>query len=294
MFTLVSNPPQESALSEPLLPGLQSLRNELDRAARLDEPVLLTGEPGSGRSGVARLLHAAWSRRHGVQARLCVWSESAGAPPSRAGHGTLYVPDVDTLSPHAQQQLLQWLRGGDDEDGSAAPARWRLLASAGRDLVALTLEGRFDAGLLHRVDVLRVAVPPLRARPGDAWQSALDCLAAFSRATGLPRHFGAPARRAIEHCSWPGNLPQLKACVLRAATASDHECIQRLPCTRQNCLARAALPQGRPSRLVDRATLIDALERSGWVQAQAARRLQLTIRQVNYAVSRYGIDVQRP
>lgn len=315
-----------------LSPGLHGLREGLACAVRLREPVLLLGEHGTGREALARSLHQASDDWHGSHGAFVIWTGGAEDIAADAPEGTLYVPDLDRLVPARQQTLLDWLRRVEATSWLPEGQRWRLIASAVRDPVELTVAGAFDDALLHQVDVLRIAVPPLRERPADAWLWAQRWLAEFNRRTGQRHALGPAARRAIETCAWPGNLPQLKACVLRAAAGCSDGCIASMPCAQARCLTRVAAkarrgglaappadrstedpPAPDPSTalgaggaesaqpplarkngaLIDREVLINALERSGWVQAQAARRLNLSIRQVNYAASRYGIKMQR-
>ncbi|MBK1614129.1 hypothetical protein CKO44_11685 [Rubrivivax gelatinosus] len=296
-----------------------SLARELERLGALlalAEPLLIGGAGGAGKASIARALHA---RRPGGGAPLAFIDVGARQLSREllarwCDGATLFLRHVDELDRGGQRLLLDALVAA---EASTAQPPLQLIATSCGDLRMRVLSRRFDAALYHRLNAFPFDVAPLAERPEDTLWYAQRVLEDFGRATGRSLQLGARARAALTACSWPGNLTQLRACVLRAAGQCSSACLDALPCGDSRCLVAAprradaapreagervppssvsgaaAMRRGQRGLAVERAALVDALERSGWVQAQAARRLALTIRQVSYAIRCYGIDVQR-
>lgn len=192
-------------------------------------PVLITGEPGTGKESVARVIHDA-SGRHGpflamecagVSAEIIeseLFGHAAGDFPGatarRAGKieqasaGTLFVRDVDCLGASAQARLVGAL---------AAATDVRLIATTTVDLGGRVAAGLFRADLLARLATAEVRLPPLRARGGDIALLAshfADRLAVLH--DRAPRPFGDTALALLRHYGWPGNIRELEDVVHRA------------------------------------------------------------------------------
>ncbi len=215
----------------------------LERAAATDATVLLTGETGTGKEAAAESLHMASSRRDRpflvvdcgsipptlLEAELFGHDRGAftGAAASRigafeaAGGGTVFLDEIGELAVELQPKLLRVLERREIRRlGSNAyrPADVRVIAATHRDLRAGVNGETFRADLYYRLAVLRVALPPLRARPDDI--SAL--------ARHLVEQIGAPpaaAARLLEpeflaslaRSAWPGNVRELRNHLERCA-----------------------------------------------------------------------------
>jgi DNA-binding NtrC family response regulator len=216
-------------------PALAASLRGVERAAATDAPVLILGEPGSGRSSLARALHAA-SRRaagplvevdpgalpsalfesefFGYRAGAFTGAVAAGeGRVARAAGGTLVLDHVEELPLASQPKLLRLLSerryaplGGDE---TAADARF--IAVGPDDLTRRVAQGAFRADLYYRLEVVAFRLPPLRERRLDLPALLHDMLADLGERFGRPGLTLAPAARAwmLAH-AWPGNLRQLR------------------------------------------------------------------------------------
>jgi len=228
---------------------LRRLRELVARVARSDAPVLVIGETGSGKEGVARALH-----RHGLRPEGAFVAINCAALPEHLleselfGHakgaftdaraprtgllihangGTLFLDEIADLPLALQPKLLRALQErcvrpiGSEEE---VPFDARVVAATNRDLDAAVEEGRFREDLFFRLDVLRIEVPPLRARGSDvlllAQHFLRECAARSNKAVVGLSH-GA-AEKLLSY-AWPGNVRELMNCIERAVALTDHE-----------------------------------------------------------------------
>jgi DNA-binding NtrC family response regulator len=228
-------------------PETKQVLRLIEKAAPTDSTVLVTGESGTGKEVVARLLHARSARRSGpfvdvncgalaptlVDAELFGHEKGAftGADKRREGKlelakgGTLFLDEIGELALDAQVKLLRVLeerrlvRVGGKED---VAVDFRLVAATHRDLDQLVKEGRFRQDLYYRLEVIRIAVPPLRERRGDVLPLARLFLGRVRQRTGRSVGGFAPEaeRRLLEH-DWPGNARELRNVVERAVVLGE-------------------------------------------------------------------------
>lgn len=240
--------PSESALDRLLAgsPSLAPLAAMLARAAASSAPVLVLGQPGTGRTALARALHAGSTRA----LRPLVEVDPAGIPTSLfeselfghaagaftgavAAHvgrvaaaegGTLLLDPIEELPLAAQPKLLRLLAESRYAPlgGRERQADVRFLAVGPGDLAERVARGRFRRDLFHRLEVLRVELPPLVARRGD-----LPALAA-AMLDDLGERFGRPGLRLAPEAlawmgrhAWPGNLRELRNVLERAVVMSE-------------------------------------------------------------------------
>jgi len=209
--------PIESASS-----AMRPVLEVLSRVAAHDVPVLLRGESGSGKSALARSLHAASPRRERplvpvdcreLAAEALRSGRSLAARIEEALGSTLLLEEVGALPERLQAGLLSLL----EPSGAGRAAPVRVVATSERRLEDAVAAGEFRGDLLRRLAVVEVRVPPLRARREDV----LPLARAFLGASGLRRGEGPPAlspraERALLAYPWPGNLRELRNAVERA------------------------------------------------------------------------------
>ena len=217
-------------------PALADAQTRLDRFARVDRPVLITGESGVGKELFARAAYLL-SPRNGrafvsvncaqfVDENLLI-SELfghkkgafTGATTDRKGlfeeadGGVLFLDEVGELTPRAQAALLRAIGVGEIVRLGESTARRvdvRVVAATNRDLRAMVADGAFREDLYYRLAPLRLHVPPLRER-GDDWQRIAEAyLAGLCRQAGEDRRLGASAVRALAGYSWPGNVREVR------------------------------------------------------------------------------------
>jgi two-component system response regulator HupR/HoxA len=227
-------------------PAMAALAEEAARIASFDVPVLIRGEPATGKAALARAIHLSSLRsdrpfqaldvaglpdtalalelfgaRHGALPGLA--ATRAGLA-QRAHRGTLFLDRVETLSPEMQLALLRLLEDGTARplgSAEAQPAQLRLIAGTEADLAAEAAAGRFRADLHFALSVTELALPPLRARPEDIPALAAARLADAARRHAKPvRGFTAEALAALARHRWPGNLRELENEVTRMLIAA--------------------------------------------------------------------------
>lgn len=207
--------------------AMQWARSQLWEVAQTDLPVLICGEPGTGRGLAARLIHELGGRACEPFIRLdCaapgVPGEAPGsfAPVDAARGGTLFLDEVGYLPLGWQECLLPALREqGPGMGGSVGSdgRRSRLIAGTGQDLGQLVRAGRFADEVRHRLAVVQVNLPPLRDRRGDIPLLARHFVAGCAARMGRPRPvLTQPAMVALLGYGWPGNVWELKRVLERA------------------------------------------------------------------------------
>lgn len=303
-------PPAADAATLGISPAMQAVEAMLRKAARVDVPVVLTGETGSGKEVAARFLHEASARAaepfvalncaaisrdlaestlfgHERGAFTGAVARHAGVA-ERAGAGTLLLDEVAELTPELQAKLLRLVQERSFLPlGAAAERRFaaRLVCATHADLAALVREGRFRQDLYYRLHVIVVAIPPLRARTEDLPWLAGRLLRETVARFGLgPRTLSPAALAALADYDWPGNVRELRNRIERAAALADGEVLGLAELFPEQSLEEAAGPAiGPAAGLLDsameeatRAAIQDALRRSGGSRAEAARILGIS------------------
>lgn len=236
----------EFTVGEPVVvsPAFAEALRKAVSAARYDDPVLMLGETGTGKTMVARRIHAAGSRAAGpfVEVNCSAIPDSmaeselfghvrgafTGADKARSGKfraaqgGTLFLDEIGDLSPEVQAKLLKAIEDkvvtpvGSDEPMAADT---RLIAATNRDLPRMIQEGAFRRDLYERLKVVVIKLPPLRARREDIRPLVRHFIGMFNARYGERRYVTEEALTLLESYSWPGNVRELQN-ALRSAACS--------------------------------------------------------------------------
>lgn len=231
-------------------PHAVELRALVSRIADLDTSVLLTGESGSGKELVSKLLHKHGKRRSepfvvvncaaipadSFERELFGHAERpVGGLVASAGGGTLFFDEISLLPPGLQQKLLRLLEerlyrplGGGEE--IYCPARF--VAATNGDLDLAVRSGAFREDLYFRINVLQVKLRPLRERGSDVLLLAHHFLKLFAAKAGKPvRSLSEPVTEKLVGYEWPGNVRELRNAIERAVgvTEYDHLVVEDLP-----------------------------------------------------------------
>jgi len=189
-------------------PAMRRFLAMLGEVARHDAPVLLLGESGTGKTALARALHARSARASAPFVRVdCAAGAGDLAGQAQAARlGTLFLDEVTGLSPGAQITALRLLQ---DALRPPQPSA-RFIASGHLQLEGEIAAGRFRRDLFYRLAVVELRIPPLRDRAEDILPTARAFLAARARATAQPApHLPPDLERALAAYPWPGNLTEL-------------------------------------------------------------------------------------
>jgi Nif-specific regulatory protein len=180
----------------------------------------------------------------------------------------------------------------------------RIIAATNRNLEQDVADGLFREDLYYRLNVMPINMPPLRERIEDIPELAKFLLNRISKQQGgRPLEIKESALRILMKHHWPGNVRELENRLERAAIMSQDGVIDRdvMASTGLENEIQVIRPQAAPARPVDlhneemdeRERVIAALEQSGWVQAKAARLLDMTPRQIAYRIQTLNISVKQ-
>jgi PAS domain S-box-containing protein len=228
-------------------PALLDVLEKVNRVAKTDATVLITGETGTGKELVARAIHSAGPRRDKplikvncaalpaalVESELFGHEKGAfsGAVSRRVGRfelahgGTIFLDEVGEVPPDVQVKLLRVLQEREFERvGGASPIKVdvRVISATNRDLAKLIREGRFREELYYRLNVFPVALPPLRDRAGDVPLLVHFLVTRFAARVGV--RIDSVGKATLERLSrypWPGNVRELENVLERAVILSN-------------------------------------------------------------------------
>ena len=304
----------------------RKLEAEIRKAAPSEAPVLIWGEPGTGKSSIAQIVHELSGRSPYPVVRVhCSLPEdllekelfgngndfhSAGmdelhAPRGafeKAAGGTLLLDEISDLSPAHQVKLLdilERLQEGGSGITRTRGAAVRLVAVSSVDLSEASAAGSFRKDLLNRLGTLVIHVPPIRARKDDILLLIRHFLAHACGEHGRKVQLSANVLKKLCEYNWPGNIAEIKNMVTRLvimAEGSEIEAEDLAPILdpKRTTASRATDLEAIStwSRLdeIECMEVSAALERNKWIRRRAADDLGLTFRQMNYRVKKFGLD----
>ena len=305
-------------------PAMQRLYDELPRVAASDASVLITGESGTGKELVARSLHHQSSRKDApfVAVNCAAFPDTlleselfghvkgafTDAAKDRKGlflqaqGGTLFLDEIGEMPVEMQPKLLRALEesqirpvGGDQEISFDV----RLVAATNRDLETAVDEGRFREDLFFRVNVIQLALPPLRARGTDTLLLAREFLSRFAtRAAKNVEDLSDPVAERLLNYSWPGNVRELRNVIERAVALTRHDklVVDDLPEKIQNFRSSQVFIGGQdPSELVpleeiEQRYILHVLDAADGNKTVASRILGLDRKTLYRKLRQYGAD----
>ncbi len=304
--------------------ALREVFRLVEKIAPTNSTVLIRGESGTGKELVARAIHAR-SPRAGrpffavncaaipenlLESELFGHERGSftGADARKAGlfeaaaGSTLFLDEIGDLTHPLQGKILRALQekevkrvGGTE----SIPVDVRVVSATNRDLEAMMKAGQFREDLFYRLNVIPVILPPLRERPSDVPALVASFLEKANAAHGTAVASIEPAALdLLVRSPWPGNVRQLESVVERAVLLCEGNTIRPddLPLEIRLSTAPSARPYGFeiPADGIDieefeRQLIVQAMEKSGWIIARAARLLGLTYRTLQYRLEKFGI-----
>ena len=302
-------------------PSITALRHLVARVATSPaSTVLLTGESGTGKDLVAKIIHYASERsarpfmnitcsalpEHLLESELFGHERGAFTDArlqkrgllETADGGTVFLDEIGEMVPALQAKLLRFLeekafkRVGGAHD---IKVDVRIVAATNRDLDAEVAKGKFRSDLFYRLNVLPIAMPPLRTHTEDIpllVEYFIDTFNTEFRKSVLGA--SASAYTALQRYGWPGNVRELRNVVERAMLLSDADRLEARDFAALSNGQRSSDDFELPANGIDlesleRSLVIQALRRSAGNQTRAASLLGLNRDQIRYRIEKFGI-----
>jgi two-component system C4-dicarboxylate transport response regulator DctD len=261
------------------------LRERVIALAPLPVPVLVTGEPGTGRDHVVRCLHRAGALR---DESLVTVEARAAAPPRRLACGAFYLDEVGRFDLADQVRWGEWLREAEER---GANRTHRLYASSSEDIASAIRAGTLHPPLARRLQRFRVNLSPLRERRQDIPSLASSLAERFGRELGRRRTHLAPGALALlRERTWPGNVRELASAVEKLVAFSPDGAVTRGRAREVMGEAADSVASLRSLRnQQQREELLELIERCGGNLAEVARRLDLSRGAVIYRAQKHGL-----
>ncbi|HUQ75485.1 MAG TPA: sigma-54 dependent transcriptional regulator [Burkholderiales bacterium] len=313
-------PPDKRLLGESA--PLVQVRAMIAKLARTQAPVYISGESGTGKELAARLIHENGARREKpfvpvncgaipenlMESEFFGYKKGAftGAAEDREGFfqaasgGTLFLDEVADLPLPMQVKLLRAIQekrvrkvGATQED----PLDVRIICATHQKLAQLVAAGRFRQDLFYRINVIELAMPPLRECRDDIVRIAAAVLERLAAQSGrAPARLTPEAMEELQRHDFPGNIRELENILERALALSGS---QEITAEDLRLHAPAGTAEGSgegaegalPDYLdnIERKAIVDALGKTGFNRTAAAKLLGITFRQLRYRMQRLGI-----
>jgi DNA-binding NtrC family response regulator len=304
-------------------PTMQLLFNRVIQAARSKATVLIHGETGTGKELIASAIHKNSRRAEGpfVRVNCAALAEGVleselfghekgsftGAQGQRRGRfeqadgGTLFLDEISEVPAPVQVKLLRFLQERELERvGGNATIRvdTRVVAASNKDLRVLVEDGKFREDLFYRLNVVRIEVPPLRARPSDVALLADHFRARFAEENENDvQGFTETAARLMLDYPWPGNVRELMNVVEQAVVLAQGPLIDasELPLHKIQRPADALplMVPGVTLAEVERYVVLKTLESVDGSRHRAAEILGISRRTLQYRLQEWGIEPRR-
>lgn len=286
----------------------------IERVAPSASPVLISGESGTGKDLIARLLHAHSEFPDGpfVDLNCAALSEALletelfgvekGAFPGAdqrkvglielAAGGTLYLDNIGDLELKLQAKLLRALETGSFYrvgGTQKVDVSVRVVASTTHDLSRMVAGGLFREDLLHRINTIRVVLPPLRERVVDVPLLAQHFLGQFGGTR--PPVLSQDALAVLERYRWPGNVRELRNVIERAVLLAVNGTISASDLPLGSDVGAAARPTPASTLTLfelERRHIAEVLDRSGWHQGRASEILGISPKTLYRKIREYG------
>jgi Nif-specific regulatory protein len=314
--------------SDPMIKVFDAIR----QVAKWNTTVLIRGESGTGKEVVANAIHFNSGCAGGpflklncaalpdtlLESELFGHEKGAfsGALSQRKGrfeladNGTLFLDEIGEISASFQAKLLRVLQEGEFERVGGMKTihvNVRIIAATNRNLEEQVTEGKFREDLYYRLNVMPINMPSLRDRAEDIPELSDFLLDRISKQQGgRPLTIKESAIRLLMKHNWPGNVRELANRLERAAIMSTNGIIDRdvMVSTGLEDEIGSGISQKpiatnhravdfNDDNMDDRERVIAALEQSGWVQAKAARLLNMTPRQIAYRIQTLDITMKQ-
>ncbi len=309
--------------------GMQAVRSRLGKVAAANVPVLITGESGTGKDIIARLIHNLSPWRVGpyvkvncpaipgtlLESELFGYEKGAftgavGSKPGRvemAHRGTLFLDEISELDPSLQSKLLQLLQDGQfcrigaQEDKKVEV---RVVCATNRHLETEIESGTFRQDLYYRINVVNIRMPALRERRGDIEDLCAYFLEYYNRKFNCrARPLSNEVLAVLQKYHWPGNIRELENLIKRYVILGHEEVITNDLVAREPDFFNSEISLDGPislkkltrqcERELERKVILKVLQQHHWNRKQAARTLGISYRALLYKIRDAGLPSNR-
>ena len=302
-------------------PVMKRIIETLKKFSKTDATILMMGDTGTGKSFLAGTIHFNSIRREKpfvtincanipetlLESELFGHEKGSftGADKLRVGRfeqakgGTIFLDEIGEINLSTQAKLLRVIENKSFErigGNKTIHSDVRIIAATNRNLEKQISEGKFREDLYYRINILSVTLPPLRERREDIEPLSYWLLEGISTALKKKvKGFSHDGMEWLKSSDWPGNIRQLSNTIERALILEETDIIRK-----RNIISDPSviMVHNRPSspkdlRSSERDMIIDALENCLWIQKDAARRLGISPRVLNYKIKKYDITHSR-
>ena len=301
--------------------AMQEVIRRAEMVAATKSTVLITGETGTGKELIARAIHDCSAQRDMALIKVnCaaipetlleselfghVRGAFTGATTNKKGKfaladgGTIFLDEIGTMNPTLQAKLLRVLQEREIEPlGSERTEKidLRVIAATNRDLRQMVAEGKFQEDLFYRLNVIPIAIPPLRERREDIPALVDHFVRKHAQRTGRRiDKMDEGVLAGLQQYDWPGNVRELENAIERAVVLSEGPVVT----AKAVSVLGAPTPQpGGPPSLklrqniewVERETIRRALEQSGGIKKDAAELMGISQRALSYYLAKYRLE----
>lgn len=317
---LYSLPPEEVIFGSSR--AMQDLRSHLHKIANADTAVLIEGESGTGKDILARLIHTLSPLKHGpfikvncpaipvnlLESELFGYERGAftgayGTKPGRielADSGSLFLDEIAELPFYLQSKLLQVLQdgqfcriGGETDQKVQA----RVICATNRNLEREVAKGTFRRDLFYRINVMKLRVPPLRARIADVPVLMKYFADLYSAKYNVgARRLSRGMIAAFQRYGWPGNVRELENCMRRFVVLGNEKgLIEEMkvqkpePMDIRDFVYDGSMSLKAMSRQLETKIILEALKAHRWNRKSAAKALNISYRGMIYKLKDAGV-----
>jgi two-component system response regulator PilR (NtrC family) len=303
---------------------MNAVRAKINKVACSQAPVYISGESGSGKELVARLIHRQGPRHDqpfiaincGAIPHELMESEFfghkkgsfTGAVSDKKGlfqaaeGGTLFLDEVGDLPLTLQVKLLRAIQEkkirpvGEQQE---IPVNIRLLSATHQDLAKMVQEGTFRQDLYYRINVIEISLPPLRARPSDIPQIAAHLLTHLAKTNQLPLPvLSSSALATLKNYAFPGNVRELENILERALALCDGQVIEPVDLNLSSNSELLVVEEFDAKKLsleeylenIEKQALSQALEENRWNKTATAKQLGMTFRSLRHRLKKLGLE----
>ena len=306
-------PPEQEIIGQSA--SMKKVYNLVKKVAITDANVLLTGENGTGKEVIARMIHQHSARSQEIMVGLDMGAISetlfdselfghmkgsfTDAKEDRAGKfetankGTLFLDEIGNLSVGLQAKILAALQNRTvTRIGSNTPNAIdiRLISATNRDLPKMIAEGLFREDLLYRINTIAIEIPPLRERGTDILllaQFYLDKYGTKYDKSGL--RIGKKAEQKLMDYPWPGNVRELQHCIERAVILADKGEIDENNLALNNQIQQAGSVSFQTFDEMEKQMIIASIEKENGNMSSVAKSLGITRPTLYKKMKRYNI-----